>query len=476
MTDPCFLDATDAARMIAARELSPVELARAALDRIDSVQPVVNAFTFVDRAAVLAAAEAAEAAVMRGGETGPLHGVPFTVKDMIAVAGHPITYASHAYRDNVPERDAVAVERLKAAGGIVLAITTMPELGPKATTDSRLWGVTRNPWDPSRTPGGSSGGGAAAVASGCGAITLGTDRAGSVRIPASCCALVGLKPTPGRVANADSASLFDPFSVIGPLTRSVADCALAMSILGGPHPGDPRSGPMAAGPASFSAAATGDLDGVRIGWTGDVGNGPAARAVEAACREALAALRARGAEIREIDIDLSASLDLMRPLATTHLRAVHGAAVAGLEDEVDPVITTLMGAGAAVSGTEVAEAWIGCTRLYRRIEAELADLDAIATPTLSTPALPLDPPPETVLVDGRDAGPTRQGWFPYCHPFNHSGHPAISVPCGWDPQGLPIGIQFAARWWDEAMLLRLAAELEAARPWSDRRPALAAAA
>ena len=476
MIDLCFLDAVDAARMIAARDISPVELAQATLDRVEQVQPRINAFTHVDGEAVLAAAREAESAVSRGDELGPLHGVPFTIKDMINVAGVPITFGSHTYRDNVPARDAVVVARLKQAGGIVLAITTMPEFGPKATTDSNLYGITRNPWDLSRTPGGSTGGGGAAVASGCGPVTLGTDRAGSVRIPASCCALVGLKPTPGRLPNTDSANLFDPFSVIGPLTRSAADCALVMSIISGPHEGDPRSGPKDAGQPSFTDEATGDLRGVRIGWTGDVGNGPAAREVEAACRDALDALRERGAEIRELNIDYSVSLDLLSPLAATNLCAVYGPAVKGFEDRVDPLITTFIERGTEVSGIQVAEAAIGSAKLFRQIETDLADLDAIATPTVSAPPLPLDPPLDTVFVDGRDAGPMRQGWFLYCHPFNHSGHPAISVPCGWDSQGLPIGIQFAAGWWEEQLLLRLAAELEAMRPWSDRRPAIVATA
>ena len=353
--DLCYLSGGEAARLIAARQISPVELVDAVLARVEAVQPHINAFTVVRAEAARAEAKAAEAALAGGGELGPLHGVPFTVKDMIDVAGERITWGSYMFENNVSAADAPVVARLKAAGGIVLGITNMPECGPKATTDNPLWGTTRNPWNLEHTPGGSSGGAGAAVASGCGALAIGTDRAGSVRIPASCCGVVGLKTTAGAWPNTNVLDFFDKANVIGPLTRTVSDAALMMSVVTGPDERDPLS--FGARRRDFSAAADarGDMKGMRLAWASTVGNSEVDDDTLAQCEAAVKALGGLGAEVEEIDLDLTASVDMLFVLVGARLHAAYGDKLEEFGERIDPSLRQAIEDGAKWTGADVFE-------------------------------------------------------------------------------------------------------------------------
>lgn len=471
--DLCYLSGLEAARLIAQRKLSPVELVDALLARIEIWQPHINAFTVVRAEAARAEAKAAEQAVMRGDALGPLHGVPFTVKDMIDVAGERITWGSYMFEHNVPGRDAIVVERLKAAGGIVLGITNMPECGPKATTDNPLWGTTRNPWNLGETPGGSSGGAAAATAAGLGALAIGTDRAGSVRIPAGCCALVGLKPTAGAWPSVDVLDFFDKANVIGPLTRTVADSAVMMSVAAGPDARDPSSHGGRQRDVLPDAHATGNMRGVRIAWAPLVGNSELDHETRALCTEALRAFQGLGAAVEEIAIDLSASAELLFILVGARLHAAYGDKLAEFGDRMDPGFRQAVENGARWTGAQVVAASFTRAAMFTQVEAVLADYDLIATPTVTTPTIPLDQVAwQPVTVNGKTLRSPRYDWFPYPHPFNHTGHPALSVPAGWTRAGLPVGLQLVAPWHAEERLLKAAAELEAQRPWAHRRPPL----
>lgn len=472
--DLCYLSGGEAARLIAARQISPVELVDAVLARVEAVQPHINAFTVVRAEAARAEAKAAEAALAGGGELGPLHGVPFTVKDMIDVAGERITWGSYMFENNVPAADAPVVARLKAAGGIVLGITNMPECGPKATTDNPLWGTTRNPWNLEHTPGGSSGGAGAAVASGCGALAIGTDRAGSVRIPASCCGVVGLKTTAGAWPNTNVLDFFDKANVIGPLTRTVSDAALMMSVVTGPDERDPLS--FGARRRDFSAAADarGDMKGMRLAWASTVGNSEVDDDTLAQCEAAVKALGGLGAEVEEIDLDLTASVDMLFVLVGARLHAAYGDKLEEFGERIDPSLRQAIEDGAKWTGADVFEAAFLRVKLFKDVEALFSNFDLIATPTVTMPTIPLDQITwDPVTVNGKRLRSGRYDWFPYCHPFNHTGHPAISVPAGWtSSEDLPVGLQLVAPWHAEERLLGAAAELEAARPWAHRRPPL----
>ena len=473
--DLCFLSGGEAADLIAARELSPVELVDALLARIEAVQPHINAFTVVRAEAARAEAKAAEAAVGGGETLGPLHGVPFTVKDMIDVAGERITWGSYIFENNVPAEDARVVARLKGAGGIVLGITNMPECGPKATTDNALWGTTRNPWNLERTPGGSSGGATAALATGCGALAIGTDRAGSVRIPASCCGVVGLKTTPGAWPDAGALDLFEGANVTGPMTRCIADAALMMSAVTGFDFRDPRSHGCTARDFTDSAAARGDMKGTRIAWVPKVGNPEVDRDTLAQCEAALRQLGDIGAEVEEIDLDLMASVDMLYVMVGARLHATYADKIEEFGHRMDPGLVEAIELGGKHTGAEVAAAAFARTKMFRDIESIFGRFDLIATPTMTMPAIEVghaawDP----VTVNGKRLRSARYDWFPHCHPFNHTGHPAISVPAGWTSEDLPVGLQLVAPWHAEERLLGAAAELEAVRPWAHRRPPLLA--
>ena len=267
-SDLTDLSATELAALIRRKRVSPVELVDAVLARIDSSQASVNAFITVLYDAARAEAKAAEKAVMLGDDLGPLHGVPFSVKDLTYTAGVRTTMGSAIFENFVPSEDAVPVARLKHAGAILLGKTTTPEFGHKPLTDSPIFGVTRNPWDLSRTCGGSSGGAAAAIASGLGPLALGSDGGGSIRIPASCCGIVGLKATLGVVPHVHAPDLFGNNSFIGPMTRTIADARLVLDVIAGPDPRDPYALAVPLRPGLAGA----DLKGLRIGWIATAGN------------------------------------------------------------------------------------------------------------------------------------------------------------------------------------------------------------
>ena len=467
--DPCYLGGAEAARRIAAGTLSPVALTEAILARIDEVRPALNPFTIVCADRARAAARDAEAALARGAAVGPLHGVPYTVKDMINVAGLRITFGSPMFEDNVPGADTVVVERLERAGAILVGITNMAECGHKGTNDNPLWGMTRNPWNPETTPGGSSGGAAAALATGCGALALGTDRAGSVRIPAGATGVLGLKPTLGVFPCPETPDLFDTTTVIGPMARSVEDIALLMTVCGGPDPRDPWS--YGAARKDYAAAPRGDMEGTRIAWAPLVGNAAIDHETREICEEAVEVFRQLGAEVREIEIDLSAAVDILYALVGALAHAAYGEKMDAFGARIDPSLRRGIEMGGALSATDLEKALFGRAKLFRAVEAVLADNDLLVTPTLTRPALAADHYAfDPVEINGRAHRSPRHDWYPYTHPFNHTGHPALALPAGWTADGMPVGLQIVGPWHREDRLIAAGAELEAARPWSGRRP------
>jgi len=301
----CQQPAYRLAALIAAKEVSPVEAVRAVLARIEESQPVLNAFITVCAEEALAAARAAEAAVMRGERLGPLHGVPYAAKDLVDTAGVRTTYGSLLFEKHVPQADTVAAARMKAAGAILVGKTTTPEFGHKSLTDAPLFGVTCNPWDRRRTCGGSSGGAAAALAAGLGPLGIATDGGGSTRIPAACCGLVGLKQTLGTIPHSHVQDAFGMYTYVTPLSRNVLDTALQLTAMAGPHPSDPWS--IGAAPQDWIAAARpGELKGLRVLWSLMLGNARVARDVRVAFEAALARLAALGADLVELREELPA--------------------------------------------------------------------------------------------------------------------------------------------------------------------------
>jgi aspartyl-tRNA(Asn)/glutamyl-tRNA(Gln) amidotransferase subunit A len=472
MADLAFASAAELAVLVANKAISPVELVGDALARIDAAQPTLNAFITVCDLDALEAAHAAEEAVMRGAMLGPLHGVPFAVKDLVNTAGVRTTFGSHVFAFNVPATDSPSVARLKAAGAILLGKTTTPEFGHKCFTEAPLFGRTANPWDLARTCGGSSGGAAAAVAAGLVPIGIGTDGGGSSRIPAACCGIVGFKQTLGLVPHDLTPDGFGNQSHITPMTRTVLDSALMLQAMAGPDPRDPHSLGLAAPDFVAAARPEGDLNGVRIAWRPHLGNDRLAAEVRAACEAALKVLEELGAVVVPVEDDFRSTEPIWLVLTQSFWNARFRRYVGQYGNRMSETLIRQMDTGAAHSAVALQEAMFERTRVFREIEGWFADYDLVATPTLSRTALPIDHDFfAPIEIDGVASGTVRQAWYPYTLPFNLSGSPAVTLPCGFGADGLPIGLQLVGPHMADARLLRAAALFEAARPWADRRPA-----
>ncbi len=473
-------DALTLARQIRTKEISPVEVVDAVLRRIDALQPTINAFITVTTDEARADARRAEATVMAGEPLGAFHGVPFSVKDLLFTKGVRTTMGSVIFADQVPGEDAVPVQRLRAAGAILIGKTTTPEFGHKPLTDSPLFGVTRNPWNLSRTCGGSSGGAAAAVASGQGPLALGTDGGGSIRIPASCCGVVGLKPTLGRVPHVHQADLFSSTSYIGPMTRTVADAAACFDVIAGADRRDPWSrpeppdywmvgSPSAAPPPSDARAV--DVRGLRVGWMPRVGNRLVDGETLAACEAAALHLERAGARVETVEEDFAAFEPVFLVILQSGLAARIGAHMAQFADRVAKSLRESVERGAAWSAVDHANALGQRTVVYRRVHALFQRFDVLVSPTISRPALPVDHDAfAPIAIAGEEAGSIRGAWYPYLFPFNLSGHPAVSIPAGWSSDGLPIGLQIVGPWDADRRVLALAAHLERERPCARAMP------
>ncbi len=459
-------DALTLARQIRSKEVSPVAVVDAVLARIEALQPTVNAFITVTADAARDAARRAEAAVMAGDRLGPFHGVPFSVKDLLFTKGVRTTMGSRIFADQVPAEDAVPVRRLREAGAILVGKTTTPEFGHKPLTDSPLFGATRNPWDLARTAGGSSGGAAAAVATGQGPLALGTDGGGSIRLPAACCGIVGLKPTLGRVPHVHQADLFSSTSYIGPMTRSVAEAAACFDVIAGLDAGDPYSRPE---PSDDPRDV--EVRGLRVGWLPRVGNRLVDPDVLASCEAAVRHLEGQGAQVETVDEDLAPFERAFLVFLQAGLAARVGPHMAAFGDQVARSLRESIERGARWSAVDWANAVAQRTTVYRRVCALFRRFDVLLSPALGRPALALDHDPyEPITIAGESAGSIRGAWYPYLWPFNLSGHPALSLPCGWSSDGLPIGLQIVGPWHADRRVLALAAHLERERPCARPMP------
>jgi aspartyl-tRNA(Asn)/glutamyl-tRNA(Gln) amidotransferase subunit A len=449
------MGAVELARAIRERKVSPVEAVQAALGRI-AERAELNAFITVTAETALAAAKRAEQQVMAGEALPPLHGVPYSAKDLINTAGVRTTMGSAAFEKFVPTEDAVAVARAKAAGAILIGKTTTPEFGHKQLTEAPIFGLTLNPIDRSVTCGASSGGAAVAVATGMGPIALGTDGGGSIRIPAACCGIVGLKATLGVVPRLQAPDLFSANSYVGPMARDVADTALLFGVIAGFDRRDPY------GQAVAPAATPGTLAGLRVGWMPRCGNRLLDREVEAATTAAVRSMEAAGAEVEPIEIDFVAMERHFLVILESGLAARLGPYLGTFHDRLDPHLITTIEKGRLHSAIALHEAGAARSAMFRRLQRMFEQFDVIVSPVLAAPPPPLDDrlPDGPVLIEGQESGAIRGGLYPYTNPLNLTGHPALAMPCGVTARGLPIGLQIVGRWHADSFLLDVARELE----------------
>lgn len=455
MSEVHDLTAVELAGKIRSKEISPKEVVDAALARIEACKEL-NAFVTVAAEEAIRAAADAERVVMKGGALPPLAGIPYSVKDVTSCQGIETTYGSSAMPAFVPDADNLAVARARAAGAILLGKTTTPELAHKIHTYAPVSGLTLNPYSPDVTCGGSSGGAAVAVAAGMGPISLGTDGGGSVRIPASCCGVVGLKPTIGSIPDPQAQDLFGVTAHVGPLARTVADTRLFYEVVQGGHRHDPYSqGPR---PAPRSCAT---LQGVRVAWMPRCGNMDVDTEVAALTHAAVKRMEAMGAVVDEISLDF-ASLEphflvLMESRVVRILRKYVEAGVPG----IDPTLLAHYQSGLHYTAVDYMDALSERAATFKNVQDVLQNYDVIASPTVSAPPLPHTQDPHgPVMINGAATGRVRAEWYPYTLGFNLTGHPGISIPCGYTKSGLPVGFQLAGRWYDEHYLLDVAERLE----------------
>mgnify|MGYP003346463493 CR=1 FL=1 len=472
-TDLLFTPAAQAAALIRARKLSPVEYVDTVLKAAASANPRLNCFRTIMEEDARRDARAAEEAVMRGDSLGPLHGVPVSIKDLLDVKGVPTRHGSAIFADNPPAAsDDITVARLRAAGAIVFAKANSPEFGVKGLTDGPSFGTTCNPWNLERTPGGSSGGGAAAVAAGLGPLSLATDGAGSTRGPASCSGLVGLKATLGAVPYDTSRDTFGNNVFAGPLARTITDAAVMHRVLGGPSDKDPWSLGHASQPMSPKLAGE-SLSGVRIGYIELMANPRLAADVRANTLQALDAWRDLGAEVEPVTDKIDWIEYEGRVLYQAGFHVTCAQYLPKWQNQMDPVTLAFMERGSKFTLADFRNAQFARTVLFRKIQSLFERYDFLVSPTNSRTALDVthDAANDEVIVDGVKCGITRQGWTSYQYPFNLTGHPAMAVPSGFGADGLPTSVQIIGKWAAETDMLRLGALLERVRPWAQHRPA-----
>lgn len=471
-TDLLFTPAAKAVSLIRAKKLSPVEYVDTVLKAIESANPKLNCFREVTAEAARRDAKAAEQAVMDGKPLGPLHGIPVSIKDLLDVKGVPTRHGSAIFADNPPAAsDDVLVTRLREAGAIIIGKANSPEFGVKGLTDGPSFGVTRNPWNLERTPGGSSGGGASAVAAGLGPLSLATDGAGSTRGPASCSGLVGLKATLGIVPYDTTRDAFGNNIFAGPLARTVTDAAVMHGVLVGPTAQDPWSLGATPRPLSPKLMAA-DLSDLRIGYIERCANPRVAADVRANTLAALGAWQEMGATVEEVTDEIDWIEYEGRVLYQAGFAVTCAQYLPKWQNQMDPVTLAFMERGAKFTLADFRNAQFARTVLFRKIQSLFERYDFLVMPTHARTALDVthDAANDEVIVDGVKCGITRQGWTSYQYPFNLTGHPALAVPSGFGTDKMPTSVQIVGKWAHETDVLRLGALLEAVRPWAQYRP------
>lgn len=475
---PLDRPATELARAIREKSLSPVELTEAVLRRIEALQPVLNCFITVAGDQAMDAARVAERMVMQGEPLGPAHGLPFTVKDMVRTAGVRTTYGSLTRKENVPDVDDLAVARMKHAGAILIGKTAAPEFAHAPLTESPLFGKTRNPWNRNHTPGGSSGGGATAVAAGLSLMSIESDSGGSVRIPSSCCGTVGMKQSSGLLPDDTALDVFNAMIYVNPMARTTDDLAFMMDLLMGGTSGDPFSAHLPMPDFQATLATRNGLPGMRIALLPPPRGTKVDAEVQDAVETAVAVLENAGAVVDRDTSGLYPDDDLWHR-SVTAWSAIQGSlrlhrygdSIKEHRDLISASFLKLIEGSESLTAMDLQTALFTRTEIFHRVQSWFDRYDLVVMPTLTRTALPIDHDLQgTFGVDGEMFDMPMLHWFPNCHITNMSGHPALSVPCGFGAGDLPIGLQVIAPHGNDHIALACAARIETALQLTSKRP------
>lgn len=467
------MSAVELGALVRTGRLSPVELCDAVLARVERLNGRLNAFLTVTSDLARAQARAAEARARVGVLRGPLDGIPYSLKDLEPTAAVRTTFGSKWFADHIPAESGLVATRLAATGGVLLGKTNTPQFGHKDSCDNLLGPPCRNPWRLDRTSGGSSGGAASAVAAGLGPVAHGTDGGGSVRIPAALCGVVGMKPSFGRVPQYPAADYWSARNHHGVLARTVRDVALVLDAMAGPDPRDPLS---IDGPASpLLAACDGDLRGLTLVWSPDLGYVPVDPEVRAVAEAAARRFGDLGARVEARDPGWPDPGAFHKVLCDVANATRHAERAAQRPDWIEPSLMRMVEDGLRLTGVDHARASTERSAFYDRAHRFFETCDLLLTPQQPVGAWPADPgsgPHQGPTSIGGRATPSIFDRLGLTFPFNLTGHPAISVPCGFTAEGLPVGLQIVGRWHADALVLRAASAFEALQPWAWHRPSL----
>ena len=469
--DICFMSAIEMGVKIKSQELSSLEITEAIIERIEKVNPLINAFCTPTFEIARDMAKKADKMVRKGEEIGPLHGIPTSIKDLMQTKGIKTTYGSILYKDFIPEIDDVAVQRLKNAGCVILGKTNTPDFGHIALTINKLFGETKNPWDIEKNSGGSSGGAAAAVASGLGPLALGSDGGGSIRVPSSCCGVYGLKSTYGRIPSYPRIGIaFTSMDHYGPITNYVKDAALMLNVMKGYHPADNNSFPNDS--IDYVKIIKDKPKKIKIGYSLNLGFFKALdEEIEKSVLDYIQNFEKLGWDVEEANLKLrNPELAFKTLVAAGYAYDFKKEFTKRIED-LGPDLASTIRFGLDCSMISIGKAKLQRKRLYEELYKYFKNYDLLITPTTPCPAF---------KVEQRESGTIFPminkklinivSWMAYTYPFNMSGLPAASIPSGWTKSGLPIGMQIIGRRFDEKTVLQVSHALEEIAPWQKRRP------
>jgi amidase len=465
----CYMSATELAARIRRKQVSAREVMAAHLAQIDRINPKVNAIVTLVADRAMAAADRADQLTAKGGALGPLHGLPVAHKDLFDTAGIRTTRGSRFYSETVPVRDALIVERIHAAGAVTVGKTNTPEFGAGSQTFNAVFGATRNPYDPSKTCGGSSGGAAVALACGMVPIADGSDMGGSLRNPASFCNVVGFRPSPGRVPSWPDPTPWLSLTVDGPMARTVEDTALMLSAIAGPDARCPLS---ILEPGSlFLRPLERDFGGVRIAWSRDLGGLPVDPRVTAVLENQRPVFESLGCAVEDAQPDFADADEIFKTLRAWRYELAYGELLEDRRDVLKDAVVWNIEEGARLSGPQIGRAERKRTELFHRMRSFMESYEFLVSPVSQVP--PFDVKQRYVTEIDGERMETYIDWMKSCYYVTVAGLPAASVPCGFTPEGLPVGAQIVGRYRDDFGVLQLAHAFEEATRHGERRPPLA---